>query len=288
MVSFYLFFGIPPLAIWELKLFELQGGFSLGSCLHGTGKYFIYMGIVSRDSFACLKTENILFTMELSALGYLCVFLTACSPFTSVLSLLLFWTSGFFLWGDPGGVVILSSLSLDVASKVGSGMPVTSSVMSIVWITSTCSATVCSDTSVSVSSVGSTRMACEIPVFSVSPASSVISLGTAYSTAISEFSLCSYLGSASSEISGFSLGTVSSATISAFSLCSYLGSSVSVVFVSPLVCVALRASPVSVTTDLIFSVVFTSVLGSCTVPKSRAAVDYTLTGIEPHGPSRSV
>ena len=26
----------------------------------------------------------------------------------------------------------------------------------------------------------------------------------------------------------------------------------------------------------------------CTVPKSRAAVDYTLTGIEPHGPSRSV
>ena len=27
---------------------------------------------------------------------------------------------------------------------------------------------------------------------------------------------------------------------------------------------------------------------TCTVPKSRAAVDYTLTGIEPHGPSRSV
>ena len=27
---------------------------------------------------------------------------------------------------------------------------------------------------------------------------------------------------------------------------------------------------------------------NCTVPKSRAAVDYTLTGIEPHGPSRSV
>ena len=26
----------------------------------------------------------------------------------------------------------------------------------------------------------------------------------------------------------------------------------------------------------------------CTVPKSRAAVDYTLTGIEPHGPSRGV
>ena len=26
----------------------------------------------------------------------------------------------------------------------------------------------------------------------------------------------------------------------------------------------------------------------CTVPKSRAAVDYTLTGIEPHGPSQSV
>ena len=104
------------------------------------------MGIVSRDSFACLKTENILFTMELFVLGYLCVFLTACSAFTSVLSLLLFWTSGFFLWGDPGGVVVLSS------SKVGSGMPVTSSAMSIVWVTSTCSATVCSDTSVLVSS----------------------------------------------------------------------------------------------------------------------------------------
>ena len=29
-------------------------------------------------------------------------------------------------------------------------------------------------------------------------------------------------------------------------------------------------------------------LNSCTVPKSRAAVDYTLTGIEPHRPSRSV
>ena len=26
----------------------------------------------------------------------------------------------------------------------------------------------------------------------------------------------------------------------------------------------------------------------CTVPKSHAAVDYTLTGVEPHGPSRSV
>ena len=26
----------------------------------------------------------------------------------------------------------------------------------------------------------------------------------------------------------------------------------------------------------------------CTVPKSRAAVDYTLTSVEPHGPSRSV
>ena len=88
--------------------------------------------------------------------GYLCVFLAACSAFTSVLSLLLFWTSGFFLWGDPGGVVILSSFN------VGSGMPVTSSAMSIVWVTSTCSATVRSDTSVSVSSVGSTRVACEI------------------------------------------------------------------------------------------------------------------------------
>ena len=26
----------------------------------------------------------------------------------------------------------------------------------------------------------------------------------------------------------------------------------------------------------------------CTVPKSRAAVEYTLTGVEPHGPTRSV
>ena len=26
----------------------------------------------------------------------------------------------------------------------------------------------------------------------------------------------------------------------------------------------------------------------CTVPKSHAAVDYTLTGVEPHGPTRSV
>ena len=70
------------------------------------------------DSFACLKTENILFIMELFVLGYLCVFLTACSVSTSVLSSLLFWTSDFFLWGDPGGVVILYSFSLDVASKV--------------------------------------------------------------------------------------------------------------------------------------------------------------------------
>ena len=177
-------------------------------------KYFIYMGIVSRDSFTCLKTENILFIMELSALGYFCVFLTACSAFTSVLSLLLFWTSGNFLWGDPGGVVVLLLLSLDVASKVGSGMPVTSSVMSIVWVTSTCSATVCSDTSISVSSVGSTRLASEIPVFPVSSVSSIISLGTASSVAVSGPSLCSYLGSVSSEISEFFLGTVSSAIIS--------------------------------------------------------------------------
>ena len=28
--------------------------------------------------------------------------------------------------------------------------------------------------------------------------------------------------------------------------------------------------------------------GLCTVPKSHAAVDYTLTGVEPHGPTRSV
>ena len=99
-------------------------------------------------------------------------------------------------------------------------------------------------------------MACEIPVFSVSSVSSVISLGTASSTAVSEFSLCSYLGSVSSEILEFSLGTVSSATMSELSLCSYLGSSVSVAFVSPLLCVAPGASTVSVTTGLIFSVVF--------------------------------
>ena len=60
----------------------------------------------------------------------------------------------------------------------------------------------------------------------------------------------------SSEISEFSLGTASSAAVSGLSLCSYLGSSVSVVFVSLLVCVALGASIVSVTTGLIFSVVF--------------------------------
>ena len=96
------------------------------------------MGIVSRDSFACLKTENILLTMELLIAGYLCVFLIACSVSISALSLLLYWTSGFSLWDDPGGVVVLTSLSLDVSSKVGSGMP--TSVMSIVWVTSTCSA----------------------------------------------------------------------------------------------------------------------------------------------------
>ena len=52
------------------------------------------------DSFACLKTENILFTRELFVSGFLCVFLATCSASTSVLSSLLFWTSGFSLWGD--------------------------------------------------------------------------------------------------------------------------------------------------------------------------------------------
>ena len=42
------------------------------------------------DSFACLKTENILFTRELFVSGYLCVFLIACSASTSVVSSLLF------------------------------------------------------------------------------------------------------------------------------------------------------------------------------------------------------
>ena len=49
-----------------------------------------------------------------------------------------------------------------------------------------------------------------------------------------------------------SLGTASSATISELSLCSYLGSLVSVMFVSPVVCVALGASTASVTTGSIF------------------------------------
>ena len=78
------------------------------------------------DSFACLKTENILSTMELFALGYLCVFLTACSAFTSVSYLFLFWTSGFSVWGDPGGVVVLSSflggLSLHLNHLIGQGV----------------------------------------------------------------------------------------------------------------------------------------------------------------------
>ena len=95
----------------------------------------------------------------------------------------------------------------DVTSNVGLGMPVITSVTSIVSVISISSETACSDTSVS--SVGSTRMACEIPVFSVGLTSFEISLGTASSVAVSAFSLCSYLGSASSEISDFSLGTVS-------------------------------------------------------------------------------
>ena len=125
------------------------------------------MGIMSRDSFACLKAENILFTMELFVLWPLCVFSAACSVSTLVLSLLLFWTSGFSLWGDPGDVVVLSSFSLR------SGVSIASSEMSTVWVTTTCSATICSDTFVSVSSVGSARVACEVPVFSVNSVSSV-------------------------------------------------------------------------------------------------------------------
>ena len=92
------------------------------------------------DSFACLKTENILFTRKLFVSGYLCVFLTACSvsASTSVVSSLLLWTSGFSLWGDPSGVVVmveqffLSSFSLGVTATINSGMSVATSVISIV------------------------------------------------------------------------------------------------------------------------------------------------------------
>ena len=95
------------------------------------------------DSFACLKTENILFTRELLVSGYLCVFFTDCSvsTSTSVMSSLLFWSSGFSLWGDPGGVVmmveqfLLSSFSLGVTSMIGSGMSAATSVTSIVSVT---------------------------------------------------------------------------------------------------------------------------------------------------------
>ena len=84
------------------------------------------------------------------------------------------------------------------------------SIVSVVSVTSISSETACSDTSVvSVSSVGSSRTACEIPVFSVFSAVSasfIISLGTVSSVAFSKHSLCSYLGSAYSKISGFSLG----------------------------------------------------------------------------------
>ena len=45
---------------------------------------------MSSDSFACLKTENILFTRELFVSGYLCVFLLTCSASISVVSSLLF------------------------------------------------------------------------------------------------------------------------------------------------------------------------------------------------------
>ena len=154
---------------------------------------------------------------------------------------------------------LLSSFSLDVTATISSGMSVATSVISIVSVTLISSETACSDTSlISVSSVGSTRTACEIPVFSVGCASFVISLGTASSVAVSELSLCSYLGSASSEISGFSLGTASSVAVSELSLCSYLGSSVSVTFVSLAVCVSPGASTASVTTGSIFLVVLTS------------------------------
>ena len=89
------------------------------------------------------------------------------------------------------------------------------SVTSIVSVNLISSATACSDNSVaSLSPAGSTRTACEIPVFPVSSVSSVTSLGTASSAVVSELSLCSYLGSASFEVSEFFLGTASSVAIS--------------------------------------------------------------------------
>ena len=159
-------------------------------------------------------------------------------------------------------------------------MSTSTSVTSIVSVNSISSATACSDNSVSLSLAGSTRTACEIPVFPVSSASFVISLGTASSAAVSELSLCSYLGSASSEISEFSLGTASSAAISELSECSYLGSSVSVTFVSSLVCVTPGVSLTSVTTGSIFSVALVSIPGSETsvtcVSSFSSSVSYTV------------
>ena len=70
------------------------------------------MGIVSRDSFACLKTENILLTMGLYMVGYLCV--------------LLIWRSASL------SVIVLTVFSLDVSSQVGSS--VSTSVTSMVSI----------------------------------------------------------------------------------------------------------------------------------------------------------
>ena len=86
-------------------------------------------------------------------------------------------------------MIIFSPFFLDVTSVVGSGMPVITSVTSIVSVVSISSIAACSGTLVS--SVGSTRIACEIPVFPVGSAFSVISLGTASSVVVFDFSLCS-------------------------------------------------------------------------------------------------
>ena len=117
------------------------------------------------------------------------------------------------------------------------------SVISIVSAISISFGTACSDASV---------LSSEIPVFSVGLISFEISLGTASSVTVSIFSLCSYLGSASSEILDFSLGKASFVTVSVFSLCSYLGSLTSVTLESSLVCAAPGASTASVTMGSIF------------------------------------
>ena len=170
--------------------------------------------------------------------------------------------------------LLCPSFSLGAIASISSGTTVqfasvaTSviSIVSAVSVTSISSGTTRSDTSVvSVSSAGSTRMACEIPVFSVGSASFVISL-------------CS----TSSEISEFSPGIAASVAVSELSLCSYLGSSVPVLFVSStdfmtsVVCVSFGASTACVATGSIFSVVSASVSGfetsvTCVVSLSPSA-----------------